>query len=181
MKNRDSILFISFFTLLLMSCEKVESLYSRHVARFAFQNTQLVPQLNTALNNPGEFCTVTAHNNQFIFHSPGIREDYIYERTALDNKAATILGLDGLILGMPILTEQLSDQNRVVCFDLACPRCYEDASVTRALTLQEGQRAVCSRCDRSYDLNIQGISEDGSKLFRYQVSHSNNYLLVNNQ
>ena len=176
----ESFIFL-FFSFFFFSCEEAEQSYSRHIARFVFQNTQIVPQLNSALNNPGEFCTITARNNQYIFHSPGIREDFPYECTAADVKAGYVLGLSGLIVGMPILTEQLSDQSRVVCFDLACPKCYEDNSITRAMTLKENQHVVCGRCSRSYDLNTQGIADDGSKLFRYQVSYGNNTLVINNQ
>ena len=176
-----SLFTLSLFTFFLTSCNKVEETYSRHVARFVFQNTQSVTQLNSALNSLGEFCTITARNNQYIFHSPGIREDFPYERTAADVKAGYVLGLSGLIVGIPILTEQLSNQNRVVCFDLACPKCYEDNNITRAMTLKENQHVVCGRCNRSYDLNTQGIADDGSKLYRYQVSYGNNTLVINNQ
>lgn len=173
--------FLFFFFSILISCDKAEQTYSRHIAHFVFQNTQTVPQLNSALNNPGEFCTITARNNQYIFHSPGISEDYRYNRTAADVKAGYVLGLSGLIVGIPIITEQLSNQNRIVCFDLACPKCYEDNSITRSLTLRENQHVVCGRCNRSYDLNTQGIADEGSKLFRYQVSPGSNPLVVNNQ
>ena len=182
-------LYFSLFTLSLftqlVSCEKAEQTYSTHSARFTFSATNLVPQLNTALNNPGQFCTIVAQNNQYVFHSPGIREDYVYERTELDRKSAYVLGLSGLIVGVPILAEQLSAQTSVVCFDLACPNCYEDASITRNLTLLESQRAQCMRCNRLYDLNNQGIIADGAQgksLYRYRVQYypSGNTLSVTN-
>ncbi len=163
----------SFFTL-FVSCEKVEQSYSSHIARFSFSPTNIVPQLNAALNNPGQFCTITARGTLYVFHSPGIREDYTYTRTELDIKSGYVLGLSGFIIGVPILAEQLSTQSSVVCFDLACPNCYEEASITCDLTLLESQRAQCQRCGRLYDLNNQGIIADGAQgknLFRYRVNY----------
>ena len=73
----------------------------------------------------------------------------------------------------------------VVCFDLACPNCYEEASITRDLTLLENQRAKCGRCGRLYDLNNQGIivdGEQGTSLYRYRIQYypSGNNMTVNN-
>ena len=182
-------LYFSLFTLslftLLASCEKAEQAYSNHVARFSFSPTNIVPQLNAALNNPGQFCTIAARNSQYVFHSPGIREDYKYTLTELDRKSKYVLGLSGFIVGVPIMADQLSAQSSVVCFDLACPNCYEEASITRDLTLLENQRAKCGRCGRLYDLNNQGIitdGEQGTSLYRYRVQYypSGNNMTVNN-
>lgn len=176
-----------FFNLsiFLVSCEKAEQAYSNHVARFSFSPTNTVPQLNAALNNPGQFCTIAARNSQYVFHSPGIREDYKYTLTELDRKSKYVLGLSGFIVGIPIMADQLSAQSSVVCFDLACPNCYEEASITRDLTLLENQRAKCGRCGRLYDLNNQGIitdGEQGTSLYRYRIQYypSGNNMTVNN-
>ena len=174
LKVHSSTFTLLLLTIILASCTKADQTYSSHTARFSFTNTNLVPQLNAALNNPGQFCTVTARNNQYIFHSPGIREDYPYERSERDRKAGYVLGLSGLIIGTPIIAEQLSSQANVVCFDLACPNCYDEVRMTRDLTLLESQRAHCNRCQRLYDLNTQGIVADGPQgrsLFRYRVAY----------
>ena len=155
-------------------CEKAEQPYSNHIARLTLSATNLIPQLNSSLNNPGEFCTITAHNNTYIFHSPGLREDYVHEITELERKSNFVLGLSGLIVGTPIMAEQLTTQSAVVCFDLACPNCYEEAAITRNLTLRESQRVECARCGRRYDLNTQGIlidGPDGRSLFRYRANY----------
>ena len=176
-----------FFNLsiLLSSCEKAEQPYSNILVRLTLSATNLIPQLNSSLNNPGEFCTITAHNNTYVFHSPGLREDYVHELTELERKSNFVLGLSGLIVGTPIMAEQLSTQANVVCYDLACANCYEEASITRNLTLRESQRAECSRCGRRYDLNTQGIVIDGPtgrSLFRYRATFypSGNTLTVSN-
>jgi hypothetical protein len=170
---------------LLSSCEKAEQPYSNILVRLTLSATNLIPQLNSSLNNPGEFCTITAHNSTYVFHSPGLREDYVHELTELERKSNFVLGLSGLIVGTPIMAEQLTTQANVVCFDLACANCYEEASITRNLTLRESQRAECPRCGRRYDLNTQGIVIDGPtgrSLFRYRATFypSSNTLTISN-
>ena len=165
-----AVLFVLCLT--LASCEKAEQLYSSNLVRFIFENTQSVPQLNTALNNPGEFCTISARNNQWIFASPSYKEDFPYNITERDQLRKPVLGLNGLIVGVPFFQEG----NKPVCYDRACRKCYEDDRVTRALTLQEGQRATCGRCHRTYDLNNLGISDDGAKLYQYPLQYGNNNL-----
>ena len=169
-------IFLFSFFILFTSCEKAEQLYSNNTVRFIFENTQMVPQLNTSLNNPGEFCTISAHNNQWIFSSPSYKEDFPYNITERDLVRKPVLGLNGLIVGVPFLQES----NKPVCFDRACRKCYEDFRVTRALTLQEGQRATCGRCHRTYNLNNLGISDDGAKLYQYPVQYGNNNLIISN-
>lgn len=178
------LLFITSF-LSLSSCDKAEQPYSNHIARLTLSATNLIPQLNSSLNNPGEFCTITAHNNTYVFHSPGLREDYVHEITELERKSNFVLGLSGLIVGTPIMAEQLTTQAAVVCFDLACPNCYEEAAITRNLTLRESQRVECARCGRCYDLNTQGVLIDGPtgrSLFRYRANYypSGNTLTISN-
>ncbi len=165
-----------FSVLFFTSCEKAEQLYSNNTVRFIFENTQTVPHLNTALNNPGEFCTISGHNNQWIFSSPGYKEDFPYKITEKDRLRKPVLGLNGLIVGVPFL----QDGNKPVCFDRACRKCYEDFRVTRALILKEGQKATCGRCQRTYDLNNLGISDDGAKLYQYPVQYGNNTLVISN-
>lgn len=181
-KPYSPLLLFFFAALLFSGCKKAEPLYSNHAVRFVFQNTQLVPQLNSALNNPGEFCTITSNNNQYVFHSPSINEDYVHNRTEIERQSKYILGLNGLIVGTPIIAEQLSNRQVPVCYDLACPSCYENLSITRALTLQENQKASCGRCGHTYYLNNQGVTDDGStSLYRYRLSYGNNTLVASNE
>ena len=189
--HRPHLSFVIYYLLfiisipLLSSCEKAEQPYSNILVRLTLSATNLIPQLNSSLNNPGEFCTITAHNSTYVFHSPGLREDYVHELTELERKSNFVLGLSGLIVGTPIMAEQLTTQANVVCFDIACANCYEEASITRNLTLRESQRAECSRCGRRYDLNTQGIVIDGPtgrSLFRYRATFypSGSTLIVSN-
>ena len=167
--------------LFLLSCSEAETRYSRLPARFVFQNTNTVPQLNAALGNPGEFCTIEQRGNNYVFTSlTGATQT---NRTALSNYQSTYLGLSGLIVGLPVIPEPGDDVQHVVCFDLACPNCYDTYSITKSLRLQEGGKATCTSCQRIYDLNTQGIvtdGETGQSLFRYRVTYVPYTLQVNN-
>lgn len=167
--------------LLFFSCSEADTRYALLPAHFIFQNTNTVPQLNTALGNPGEFCTITQRGNYFIF--TGTTSSTQTNRTALSNYQAVYLGLSGLIVGLPIIPEPGEDVQHVVCFDLACPNCYNTYSITKNLRLAEGGLASCANCQRTYDLNTQGIvtnGEAGQSLFRYRVTYVPYTLQVSN-
>lgn len=172
----------SLFTL-LTSCQKAENIYYTGArVSFTYTFTNTVPELNAALGGFGEFCSVRLDGNNFIFK--GLKSTTTRPLTAVDTRVHPQLGLSGLIVGCPNIPEMGSDVARVVAFDLACP-CYNDFSSTRNLDLQAGGLAHCSRCDRTYDLNNQGIvakGESGRPLFRYRASYNQfgNTLVVNN-
>lgn len=86
-----------------------------------------------------------------------------------------ILGLAGLILGIP----SLSENGQICAFDLGCPEC--DDSGTR-LKIDQSGNATCSRCNRKWGLNNNGIAISGKArpLFSYTVRYDNGILTVIN-
>lgn len=176
------ILPLLFILQLLLACSKAENLYTSRPVYFVCTNTNTVPQLNIALNSPGEFCAITVDASHFIYTSP--TGSTPTNRTALQNYQNFRLGLAGLIVGLPNIPEPGADLPRVVCYDLACPNCYENLTIAKALTLIEAGRAHCGRCSRTYDLNNLGIVATGTagrSLYRYRVSFAPNTLQVVNQ
>ena len=167
--------------LLFFSCSEVETRYARMPARLVVQNTNTIPQLNAALGNPGEYCTIELRGNSYRFTNlAGASE---VNRTAMANYQNTYLGLSGLIVGLPTIPEPGEDVQHVVCYDLSCPNCYEQYSITKSLRLKDGGRATCPTCSRIYDLNTQGIVADGDpgqSLYRYRVTYVPYTLQVNN-
>jgi len=132
----------------------------------------------------GEFCTVTPNGNNFVFANT--KSSTSVARTAIDQRTSVVLGVDGLIIGLPNIPEMGYDMPQVVCFELACPNCYSDFGITRRVTLKTGGKARCGRCTREYDLNNQGmIASDttGISLYRYRVSYNqlSNTLVVSNR
>ena len=104
-------------------------------------------------------------------------------RTAVSNYQAYVC-LSGFIVGLPTIPEIGTDAPAITCYDLACSNCFRDRSVTKALTLQQGGKAHCTSCQRTYDLNNIGQVTSGNagiNLFRYRVYYGNNTLSVNNR
>lgn len=167
-----------------IACQKAEDLYSNYPAYFVFTPVTQAPELYTALNSNGEFCTITPNANAYVFASP--RTSTTVQRTAVDQHVSIALGLDGFIVGLPNIPEMGYDVPRVVCYDLCCPNCYRDLSITRRLAIQVGGLARCARCTREYDLNNSGMLRSdttGISLFRYRVSYNSfsNTLTVSNR
>ena len=164
----------------MLGCEKSEDLFSGYPAYFVFTPVSQAPELYTALNSMGEYCTVTPSGQNYLFSNP--KTSTIVPRTAVDQHVSVALGLDGLILGLPNIPELGYDVPRVVCYDLCCPNCYRDLGITRRMSLQVGGIVRCARCTREYDLNNLGIIRSdttGVSLFRYRVYYNaNNYTLT---
>lgn len=161
--------------------EDVENRYTSIPAYFTYKGTNTVPQLNAALNNPGEFATIILDRNYYYFTN--LTGTTQVNRTSLDNYNSFRMGLSGFIVGLPNIPEPGADLPVVTCYELACPNCYHAYTVTRSLQLKEGGYAECSRCQRTYNLNNQGLPAHtgGESLFRYRVSHRNNVLAIINQ
>ena len=156
--------------------------YCNMPAKFVMENVYQAPVLYIACNSSGEFCSITTNGKQFIFK--GSKETSYVNMTALTGYTSFYLGLSGLIVGLPNIPGYGQTESMVVCYDLACPNCYEDYNITKPLTLHEGGTATCKSCGRTYDLNNGGIVSDGNpgkSLFRYRVNYLNYTLIINNK
>lgn len=171
------------FLLFCSSCGETEHTFCSLPANFAVTTVYAVPPLYTSLNSMGEFCTIRAANNGYLFSHPSI-ESYTLPKTALSNYSGFYLGLSGFIVGLPNIPELGYDQSRVVCFDLACSNCYNDFNITKRMELQESGKAFCPSCKRTYNLNARGEvcnGEAGHLLFRYRVSYVGDTMLISNR
>ncbi|MBQ7443027.1 MAG: hypothetical protein IJS59_04055 [Bacteroidaceae bacterium] len=166
---------------LLLACSQTETSFSRLPARLVVSNTNTIPQLNAALGNPGEYCTIEQRAQSYRFTNlVGFTE---VNRTAMANYQSAYFGLSGFIVGTPSIPEPGQAVQQVVCFDLSCPNCYDNYAITKSMTLKEGGRAACASCSRTYDLNTQGIvaqGDPGKSLFRYRVTYAPYTLQINN-
>lgn len=155
--------------------------WSRMRAYYICNNVGTIPTLLNACSSPDQWCTVkwNTKRTQLIFES--LYESSQVNLTALDGYKSFRIER-GLIIGLPSLAEPGADAPIVTCYDIACPNCLDDA-ISKNLTIQEGGRARCPRCSRTYSLSNQGIvteGERGKPLERYRVSYNGNALLVNN-
>ncbi|MCR5820283.1 MAG: hypothetical protein K6F94_04970 [Bacteroidaceae bacterium] len=177
---RKCILLLSLF---LLCCSPADDIYAPWAAYFTFNPVTSAPELYSALNNMGEFCTITTDGSNIVFATP--HSSTPIRRTVIDQRVTLVLGLDGLIVGLPNIPEMGRDVSRVVCYELSCPNCYNERGISRRVKLLDSGIARCQRCTRQYDLNNLGImSSDttGISLYRYRVAYNqaNNTLVVSN-
>lgn len=70
-----------------------------------------------------------------------------------------------------------------LCYDLCCSNCYSNDAIARNLSLEDGGRASCSRCHRTYDLNNDGVvvsGDKGRKLERYHINYNGTAIMIAN-
>lgn len=173
--------FIPVALLFLAACD-AENEYTNIRANFSFTPVTSSPVLNNALNNPGEYCTITAQDKAYYFQNAQKRTDKV-NFTAVNNYKANIMGLGGFIAGKTNIPDPSTGNFVLVSFDRVCPNCDQDYHINKALVLQENGIAYCEKCRRHYDMNNLGIVVDstGVKLYRYLIAYGNNALVITNR
>lgn len=168
----------------VLSCsDDAEQAYAHFPAFFRFTPVTAVHSLNAALNNPGEFCTISIEPKFFLFtdrRGHRIRQP----RTALDQYGQPEC-VSGFVVGTPS-TPDMNMNLQPLAFDTACPACYEN-DMKRA-TMQFDQKNLnamkCPRCHRVYDMSIQGSvveGEPGPRMYWYRfLQYANNTLIIRN-
>lgn len=168
--------FLCLLVLLLASCKHGEtnSKYSNFRTRLTIDNVMRAPVLYTACESMGEFCSITSDGSHFFFTNAAGTSSRI-DIMAENSYSGYTMGLNsGYIVGRLSIPEIGENEVRVVCFDRACPNCYQNYNITKPLTLQTGGYARCAKCLRTYNLNDCGTLSDGPSgrnLFRYRVSY----------
>ena len=183
-----AVITLSSAGVLFQACGPAYDLYCNIPARFVVSNVLSVsPTLYRSCTSLGEFCTITnpaSDAKRLHFNSIGPKEPpYPMPELMARN---IVLGLGGLIVGLPSIAEQLEQEPKVVCFDLTCPNCYNDYNISPLMQYTRLGYVDCTSCKRSYDLNNIGIvssGEAGRALFRYRVSYfpSTNTLSIVNR
>ena len=167
--------------LLLMACsDDAQDVYSPYRAFFRFQPVSSVPPLYSALNSLGEYCTVRQNSKQYIFNGPA--GSLQVNKTGTD-QYNPMQAIGGFIIGKANLSDLGTNTFPLLCYDLVCPNCYEDANMARNVDINENGKATCGKCHRTNDLNNLGIiseGEKGRKLFRYHIMYSGDIVVVQN-
>ncbi len=169
---------------LLAACtDDVADLYASIRAFFRYDNVTASHQLYTALNNPGEFCTVTLRNSVIYFtDADGRSSQGNLSATEVYGKTQCVAGF---IVGTPSVPD-LNGQTSARAYDLVCPTCYERNAIQRSLQFDGREQVKCPRCGRTYSLQtgLQNGGEEGvSVLYRYRMSYSptgSGTLVINN-
>lgn len=153
----------------------VDTLFAPHRAFLRFAPITAAPPLNTALNNPGQWCTITYDATHYHFSAPHTTS-ISYPRTALDAYGQP-RSIAGFIVGTPQFPTTTGNFEQVA-YDLVCPSCYENAYIERSLQFvaDHPDHVSCSRCHRIYNLgngNAISAPNDGQgnpRLYRYRLS-----------
>lgn len=178
------IIILLLVTMVMAGCEKAENKYSNFSAHFTYTPVNSIPTLYRACTSYGEFCSITLPIGDVNrFHFTSVHGYDVANRTAIQGYTGFILGLSGLIVGLPNIPELGQIEPTVVCYDLCCPNCYDESYISREMELREGGYTYCARCRRTYDLNNMGVvsqGDGGRSLFRYMVFYTGNTLAVNN-
>ncbi len=160
--------------MLQASCsDDVDNLYTNMRAFFRFNAVLTTQPLNSALNNPGQFCKITFPAGKYVFeNASGNRAEYSPTAVAGYGKPECIAGF---IVGMPDVPDLSTGQMSPVAYDLVCRNCYEAHSIQRALGFASQTTMKCPRCNRIYDLSNSGrvsSGNGGSALYRYRITYT---------
>ena len=174
--------FFSFLCALLLglmsACTNdVVSVYAPHPAFLRYAPVPTAPPLLSALNSPGQWCSITYTHLQYTIAAPG-HTSITTPATALDAYGRP-RSIAGFIVGTPSLPES-TGQHEARAYDLVCPSCYRTLSIARALTLSATapDRADCPRCARRYNLatgtqeNAPKDNQDNAPLYRYRLAYN---------
>lgn len=182
-------LIVILLTAVLAACsgdEDVQTKYSGYTARFSYSPVSSCPSLQRACTGMGEFCIIDRPidpQQRFRVRDNHDNDPDWINPTAIQNYTSVVLGIGGsLIIGLPNLAEMGADIPTVICFDGICPNCYTNSHITKQVSLKDGQ-ATCAACQRTYDLNSQGIvtsEQGGHTLYRYAVGFNGTGVYVSN-
>lgn len=125
--------FFSFLCALLLglmsACTNdVVSVYAPHPAFLRYAPVPTAPPLLSALNSPGQWCSITYTHLQYTIAAPG-HTSITTPRTALDAYGRP-RSIAGFIVGTPSLPES-TGQHEARAYDLVCPSCYRSAAISR--------------------------------------------------
>ena len=161
------------FTLLLVSCS-AEQEFSTWPCRFSYNNQiHNNAVLASAMNSSsrGMFCLITESTRAGVKYlnfqtSDGQVSDPIPE-SAEESQAQFVLGLNnGIIIGYQTLNTD-GAYGGFIGYDVQCPNCVRNENNTTnpnyRITMSNTGIATCPKCDRKYDMNNNGILQNGSE------------------
>ncbi len=187
--------FFAIAVILLCGCN-VENEFSSQRFYFAYQNANFLDEtLATAMNSMsrGVFCQISESvkgGAVYLKFSNNQGLSYEKKESSLEQRTSYIIGINnGIIVGYQTLND--SPNGGFAAYDLQCPNCVrKHNSYTNPkyqLTMQNSGIAVCGTCGKMYDMNNQGIIQNGEEgdvnLIRYVATTTGpmGYLLVHNR
>lgn len=184
MKHLFSLLLIFTGLCCCTSCsDEAEQAYAHFPAFFRFTPVTAAHPLHAALNNPGEYCTISIEPRSFVFTDQRGRSVRL-PQSAVDEQVKPEY-IDGFVVGTPS-TPDMSMRFVPLAFDRACPACYEYHMKQVSLQFDKARLNAmkCPRCHRVYDMSLQGAvveGEPGPRMYWYRsLDYRNNTLIIRN-
>jgi len=184
MKNVVLALLGAVVALAVCSCDNNENRYSTaYLCHFMFRGDYHQTSIITrTLDNPGMYVNVKVQKKSGITHlianpnNGGETED-IAMTTEIENRYdySNVGANQCIIIGCTTTGEYRA-------YDGQCPYCLDNYSgVNFPLSwTNNGQSVVCSKCKRTYNLNYDGISDDGNRMLQYSLRTSGLVITVSN-
>lgn len=153
--------------------DEADQLFAPYRAFLRFTPVTHFQPLYAAVNNPGMFCTITWTPSHYLCTAPQSTSTLTYPRTALDAYGRPD-AIAGFIIGTPSVPD-FNGVHQLMCFDLACPACYEATARSPLLKFTAAERVSCSVCEAAFDLSGGGIAVSGGRfgfggtLLRYRM------------
>lgn len=154
------------------------------------ENVTQASYLQRACESTGVYCLAYKDVSKFYFQGPRADQLNVLPITDRDKYNGIIMGLAGFFIGKPSMNDAGTP---LICYDAACPNCYEDRMITKRMNFIDTYIVECPACHRTYNLEDLGRvyktpeSEDqqaahNRRLILYQVHYypSQFTLVVNN-
>lgn len=169
MKNIIKAIIVS---MAFVACDSGEERYSReYLCQFTFDmSMHSTSALTRCIDNPSMFVRVDVKKENGIFAL------YIYPNSGNDNERI-LLRTDPEIYKMGQVGANnsiivgCSNFNGLKAYDSQCPNCleaYTGISYPLAWT-DNGQAVSCAKCKRKYQLNSDGITDNGLRMLEYRL------------
>lgn len=181
---RSLLVLFSFLVFTLFVGCSADKEYSEWPCRFSYNNqihndATLASAMNSGAR--GIFCTITEHTRSGAKYlhfesSEGLSSQQA--ESAEEAQAKFILGINnGIIVGFQALNTE-GAYGGFVGYDVQCPNCVRAENNTTnpnyRITVSSAGIGTCGKCKRSYDLNNDGIVQNGGEgdtgLERYVAS-----------
>lgn len=144
------------------------------------ENVTQASYLQRACESQGVYCLVYKDHNYLYFQGP--KPEHLNKLPILDPDRynGMIMGPgEGFFIGKQSLPDTA---NPIVCYDAACPNCYQDRIIKARMQMTADYMAKCTKCRRIYNLDDHGyvfFIPDGQstepqhnrRLIRYQVHY----------
>lgn len=174
---------LAIVTMLIAACNEQNRFSTAYMCRFMFRSDyHPTTLLARVLNNMGMFVKVTIQNKNGITNlnvSPndGNASEDIPLTTELEKRYdySNVGANQCIIIGCTTSGEWRA-------YDGQCPYCLDNYSGTNfpLSWTNSGNAVQCAKCKRTYNLNYDGISDDGNRLLQYNVRSDGTIITVTN-